>query len=234
MKRVVMAAALLLLTVSPSRAAPLCTTDTLAAYLALAGGCEVAGLEVSGFSSIPVGGVGVAIDPTTIAVVPLLAPAPGLRFQLGPSGIAATGGQLFEALIGYIATGAISGNRLAIEGSNVTPDGAVSAAEDKCLDGMFDPSGPTGCTGSHRTLTAADLGFVAALSDAATFTPVSFVHVLTYIAVDGGAVGAASLAAVTNEFTTGTPSTAVPEPTSLVLTLVGLGALQISRHRRRR
>ena len=94
-------------------------------------------------------------------------------------------------------------NTLSMSGSSVTPDGAVTAVEDKCGGGTFggsDPSAP--CSGTLiGPLIVFDIGTIADLTETTSdFAMTSFFDVFTEIAVDGGLDGSASLGTVTTEF----------------------------------
>jgi hypothetical protein len=201
-----------------AEAAP-CAADTLAGYVALgAGGCEIGSTSFQSFGVLEVPFGALEIDPADVLVTPLVDDPlrPGLSFVLAA---AATANELLEVLVAYqVAAPLLRGAEVALDGSSVSGDGAVTAIEDVCIGGVFDPDGPTGCTGLDEALIAFDVGFDAEPSVTLLFEDASLLAVVKDIAVDGGLEGAASLAGVTNRFL-------VPEPATALLLAVGLAAL---------
>jgi hypothetical protein len=218
-------AMLALLWPATAEAAP-CAPGTLASYVALgAGGCTVgfASFEAFGVLAVPFGATPIA--PEDVFVTPV-APDPSrarLEFQLDAE---ASAGELLEILIGYTVSAPllVAHARLALEGTSVTQDGVVTAVEDLCLAGSFDPGGPTGCTGFPLVMIAFDIGVDQDLLETLAFAPVGSLAVVKDIAVDGGLTGAAALVAASNEFV-------APEPAAALLVAAGL--LGLARRRRR-
>jgi hypothetical protein len=197
----------------------------LSSFIALGStGCTVGGNQFANFTTLGVSTGATPISPNNITVNLLNGPSgPGLVFQLN---LSAGPGQVFETLIAYQVTGApLIGNTLSITGASATGDGAVTAVEDKCLNGTFG-SGVSGCTGTPRTLIVFATEFDSLLSDQLTFGAVPRISVVTDIVIDGGPVGTAALSgSVTNQFRTGA-NQPVPEPATLLLFGSGLYALR--------
>jgi hypothetical protein len=206
----------------PTSAAP-CASDTLASYVALgASGCEIGGANFHDFGTLDVPFGSAPVDPGAVLVTPLTGnPAlPGLRFELE---LEASAGEILEILIGYqVSAPKLSLARLGLEGSSVAGDGAVTGIEDLCLDGIFDPGGPTGCTGDPLLLLVFDVDVDEDLVDQLAFAPVSSLAVVKDLAVDGGLEGAAELVSASNHFR-------LPEPGRALLCAAAALALGLRR-----
>jgi MYXO-CTERM domain-containing protein len=234
MRRLVVLAFVLLQWVfaSSSFAAP-CVSAPLSTYTAGGFSCSIGSLDFSSFNLVatigdPFGSI--TINPVTVAPNQF-----GLQFVVNQT--AATL-DLFEQLIGYRVTGIgtlINRSSVFLTGSSTTGDAAVTAAEQLCLGGVFAaPDKVSGCTGTELvpSLAAIDtLGFLD--SDQRDLLPgVSFLSVVSDIAVDGGTDGAGHLDSATNLFrAAAVPVAVVDEPSSGALAL--LAALLVFAKRRR-
>ena len=218
------------LTASAGPVAP-CGSGTLTSFIALgATGCTVGGAQFSNFTVLSGQSFATPISPDAITVNVIDgASGPSLVFLLN---VTAGPGDLLEAIFGYQVTGAsLVGNALSMSGPTVTGDGAITAVEDKCLNGTF-ASDVTGCSGTPATLIVFSVDGDSFLSDQLTFPGVPLISVVTDITIDGGLSGTATLnGSVTNEFTTGSGPQPVPEPTSLLLLGSGIYVLNYLRRR---
>jgi hypothetical protein len=235
MRRLMLGTLMALAVPSLLQAAPICVSGSLAEYIALGpGGCTVGGALFADFDASVVDPAATPILPGEVSVSPLLSGTSlGLTFSLTSS---VGAGEFEDLLIHYALSGmglSFVSNTLSMSGSSVTPDGAVTAVEDKCGGGTFggsDPSAP--CSGTLiGPLIVFDIGTIADLTETTSdFAMTSFFDVFTEIAVDGGLDGSASLGMVTTEF--GFVPTVIPEPTSMLL--LGSGLVAALRRRKRR
>ncbi len=212
-------------------AAPICVTDTLSNYVALAsGGCMVGTTVLANFSSLPLPTGSIQIPLSAIQVTPLnVVGNPGLQFGINAS---ARSGGAQEAVFGYnVFAGAITGASLTSTGFSATGSGAAFAAKDLCLGGNFAGNTIAGCSsGSTRSLSNVVTAGFTQLTDSTTFPSVSSLRVIDDIAADPGGNGTAAIAGtVTNNFTaTGAP---VPEPATVLLLSAGFCGLVFLRRR---
>ena len=236
MRRLMLGTLMALALPTLTQAAPICVSGSLADFIALgSGGCMVGDALFADFGASVVSPAATPILPEDVIVSPLLSGTSlGLAFSLtsavGP-------GEFEDLLIRYELSGLgllFVSNTLSMSGSSVTPDGAVTAVEEKCGGGVFGGSDPsTPCSGTLiGPLIVFDIGTIADLTETTPdFALTSFSDVFTEIAVDGGLSGSASLGTVTNEFEFA-PTQVVPEPTSVLL--LGSGMIAVLRRRRRR
>lgn len=207
---------------APLAAANPCVSGTLQDFIDLAAGCEIGSTVFAGFVVLPGLPAATAIDPNLIEVAPGGSVAePALVFAFN---VSSAPGDLYEAFFHYsVAAGAgvaLNGASVALGGASASGDGAVTAVQDLCLDGVFPGGVPPGCTGTALTLIAfaidADAG-----NDSALFANASMIDVFVDFVVDGALDGAATLGSGTSQYMT-TASTPVPEPPTLALALLAL------------
>lgn len=222
--------AMALLGLAPLAAATPCVSGSLQDYINLAAGCDIGGVTFSGFAVAPGQAAATPIDPNLIVVTPGSASDPGFAFAIG---VVAGAGELFEAFFHYqmlAAPGAeITGASLALGASSATGDGVVTAVQDLCLGGTFDPTQPVGCTGTALSLIALEAEGIS-LGDSALFAGVSVIDVFMDFVVDGGLFGSATLGSGTTQSGT-TGGNPVAEPSTLALTLLALALAARTRRR---
>jgi hypothetical protein len=207
-------------------AAPICVVGTLVDYISLgSAGCALGSATLSDFSAAASPAGGTLIAPASITVTPTaLGNGHQLEFGLGAF---AGPNDLFGVLIGYTSTGFEPEQaNLLLAGSAATPPvdpldtgGVVAVIEDLCLGGMFAPF--PACTGSPASQIVLHDALGAIPASSLLFGPVgSFFDVFVDITVDGGTGGTASLTGpVTVQ--------AVPEPATVALFTMALGAIGI-------
>ena len=189
MKRACLAVLMCWLLPNAASAAP-CIPGSLADYIALGGsGCSVGTALFSNFTSLPLQGGATQIADAATLVNPVgVALQPGLRFDVNSQAVAS---EFLQLVIGYSVSGAsFIGNQNSLTGSVVTPDGAVTATETKCLGQVFVLGS---CSGTQVSSVAFDLGFTSSLAESLSFAPTTLIGVVVDIAVDGGPFGSASL-----------------------------------------
>lgn len=212
---------------SAASSAPFCMTGSLDDYLSLgADGCMVGSSTFSNFWTLSPPTTGDPILTNSVSVMPIGSSLnPGLTFGLG---VSAGANQNRQLVLGFIVSGPpfIGASNL-ISGYSATGDGVVTATENLCIGGTFDPGTLNNCSGSSDTLVAAATASFAVPADFRPFGAAALIGVVTNIGVDGGTAGTASLSSVTHQFT------AVPEPGTILCCVAGLAALGVIRRFRR-
>jgi hypothetical protein len=214
---------------APAFASP-CIVGSLASYVALGnGGCNIGDAQFYNFVDLPLQGGAFVIPDTNVLVNPVDSMNPGFRFDVNGH---APAGDIFERVIGYSLSGpGFLGSQLALTGSDVSGDGAVTVLEKGCLGAAFGAG--QFCSGIDAPLGAFDLGpFGQQLNDSTSFARTTLLGTIVDITVDGGTGGAAGLTSATTRFTAAPVSSSVPEPATLTLLALGLVA-GIGRQRRR-
>ena len=219
--------ALVFLSGSVARGAPLCVSDTLGGYISLgAAGCQVGGATFSGFAMLaPITG---ATPISNVTISPYQASnVVGFDFQING---AAVSGDLLQAIFGFQVTGnSIVADSLSVSGVSSTGAGFITDIQDYCLGGSFPPNDVTGCGGTAGTLVVVDNG-----GDQASFGGVSLVGVVNDFTLDAGSGGGATGGLVSQRFTLA--ASAVPEPQTWMLlssALMGLGVVRVVRNGKR-
>jgi hypothetical protein len=223
-RRLVLAAIIIVVLETGAFAVP-AVPGTLQDYIDLgSGGATIGSVLFADFTLLELPTGATPILPQNILVTPISSPSnPGFLISVNQT---AAAGELFEVLIGYNVSGtSFAGNTLSMEGSSVTPDGAVTGVEDLWLGEPFDLN----LAGSTETLIVFDIGILADTSEQLSFAPVNLIGVVTDIAVDGGLAGTGALGSVTNQFQVN----AVPEPATMTLVTLGLCGLGAFKARKR-
>ena len=203
-----------------------CVPDSLASYIGLGStGCQIGTSTFFDFSSGPSFFGGVAINPSTISVIPVLT---GLGFDFVLVPIAAGPGEVHGVAIGYSVSGfQFIQAQLSMTGSTATGDGVVTVIEDLCLEGTF-VTNPGNCSNPPPVSLVIAQDSLGPTGPDVTLLPpgTSFFDVFTDITIDGGLIGTASVTTVRNQF-------AVPEPSTFLLLSSGLVTLSMARARMR-
>jgi hypothetical protein len=223
--RAVLAAAVLFLLPVHSTAAPLCSSNTLAGYIAL-GSCSIDSITFSNFglvTPLPTGATAIPANQITVTPFNTLS---GVGFSFGFD-VGSNTFDLNEILFGYQVSGAfLTGASLGLAGASATDDGVVTGVQDVCVGGTFAPGSVLGCSGLPRSNVVFAIDGDQQLSSTLLVANASLLGIVNDIAIDGGTGGSAALrGSVTNSF-----AAAVPEPTTLVL--VGSGIVLLVRRRR--
>ena len=204
--------------------AALCTTGSLASYIALgSGGCTIGSDTLSNFVFEPGLNGGTAISPNAVTIMPLGGSLdPGITTTVQQS----AAGNIFEAIFTYRISGAKFKNEtFTLGGSSETGSGAVSGLQNDCASGVFGPGGVSGCSGVKGTLLTLD-GIQN--QDVGTFNLPSFLTITDDVTIDGTG-GTASAGTLTDRFS------AVPEPASITfiaLALIVASGLLLGRGRK--
>jgi hypothetical protein len=205
-----------------SAAAIPCAPGTLQSYIDLgADGCSVGAAQLQGFTSVPGQSFATPVDPTLVQVTPggsALAPALLLSYQ-----VSAAPGELLESFFRFqVSVADLVGAGLAMAGAAASGDGAVTATQEICADGLFG-SLPTDCPTEPGVVILYAIEGDALLDDAASFPAAALADLFVDVVVDGAAEGSASLGSVTISLAL------VPEPASALLLALGLVPLGLRR-----
>lgn len=194
-------------------AAPTCTNGTLASYIGLgSGGCTIGANTLYDFQTVS-GTAGATEIPTKdVAIAPLGGSLnPGFTATVVQS--ASTNTEL-ETIFTYRISGSpYVSDSITLAGSSQTVDGAVTDIQNFCAGGTFGPDGVTGCTGSAGSLLTLN---GTQNQDSTSLGPAGLLSVTDDFTLDGGLAGSASGGTITDRFS------AVPEPLSYLLTILGL------------
>jgi len=193
-------------------ATPVCSTQSLAGYIALgAGGCTIGADTVASFMTLT--GFATPINTASITVTPSGGTFnPELTFSVSQ---AVSGGTVDEAIFNYTISGpAYTTDVINLSGSSETVDGAVTDTQNYCVGGHFGPDGVDGCTGSTSGALVAVDG--AQQSDNTSFANPHSLNITDDFVLDSGTAGTASGGTFSDQFT------AVPEPGVFLLTGTGL------------
>lgn len=206
MKKTLLSIAMVLASVAVASAAPVCTSGTLADYVALgSGGCTIGDKLFSNFSYASTAGGGAsAVAANQVAVSPLVSALdPGILFSSG--GWTAFNGQFVDSSIAFDVT--VLDPAFSLVGAELTIAGSKAGSSLGTVGETIVPPGGAGMT--------AILGINN--HDTISFGPVSKIHVLKDILVvaQPGAGNFASISAVSQRFNqTGSD---VPEPGTMAL-----------------
>lgn len=202
-----------------------CLQGSLQSYVDLEpAGCELGAVSFSNFSIVPGLSFASVLDPTLVQVTPGgSSDSPNLLFSLNSSALT---GELFQSIFRFNAVGGLLGFPvITLNSPAATGDGVVTGILDVCSGGSFQGDPPVGCT---------DPASAVAFYTANGSTPREFVNgtfssffdVFVDLTVDGGLQGTAFLPSATVGLS------AVPEPSAMILTAMGLAAVGVLRRRR--
>jgi hypothetical protein len=220
MRKYLLAFGLLLTMSVPSQAAP-CLPGSLADYVALgSGGCTLGQATVADFTASVLALGAQAILPEDVTVTPV-----GRGFDFGVSQIAGAS-EIFDILIRFSISALMSNlNVLSMNGASASGDGVVVAVGDTCAGGTFAGANPAApCSGTAATAIALQDAIGLISPGTAAFPSSSFFDVFVQLTIDGGLAGTAALdGSVRTVF--------VPEPSTLLVMAVGLGAVLARRRK---
>jgi len=203
-----------------------CTLGTLDDYIGLgSGGCSIGSYTLADFTAIPPLLVGsTEIDPTAVSITPIPLSAPFIGLQVDTD-VSADVGDFFATFFRFRIDGTLFGADLSLTPGRVAGDGLILGIVDLCADGTFDPTGPTGCTGTPESLIVGEIPDFLFSPDFDNI-PASFFDVFVELSVDGGVSGSAASGSLSLRFDTG-----IPEPSSLLLMAAGLMSIAFFRRR---
>ncbi len=217
MKQYAIFAALTLGVTSLASAAPVCTSGSLASFIALgSGGCMIGTNTLSGFQALPGLGGATVISPSNITITPIGGTTnPGITAM---TNLTATTGQIFDALITYMLSGNLyTSDSINLTNATASGNGAVTDIQNFCAGGTFGPNGVSGCTGTAGSLLV--LGGPGTNTNQTNLSPVGKLTITHNFTVDSGGNGSASGATVTDQFAA---TSSIPEPATYVLAGLGL------------
>jgi hypothetical protein len=212
----------------------LCTTDSLASYIALgSAGCTIGADTFASFTIITPGTAGAtAIDPSVVTVTPSGGTTdPTLTFS---TTLTASAGQLLEAFFNYTAAAAsFTSDTLNLSPATETVLGAVTDIQNYCFGGNFGPDGVDGCGGASGTLLGLD-GIQN--TDSTTIPGATTLGITDDFTLDSGPAGTGGTAAggtFADQFTANATSSSTPEPGALLLTALGFSLAALRQIRRK-
>jgi hypothetical protein len=206
-------------------AAPICSSGTLADFIALGSpGCMIGTNTLFDFKALSGISRATLISSSSITVNPAGASTnPSLTAQVTAT---AGPGNLLEAIFTYKISGnSYTGETITLANASASSDGAVTDIQNICRGGSFGVTGVTGCSGTPGNLLLLGTG-----SDAAAFPSVALLNITDDITLDGGLMGSASGATVTGAFTA-TPTSAIPEPATYLLSALGIAVTALRKLR---
>ena len=206
-------------------ATPVCSTGTLAAYVALGStGCSIGTATVASFATLSGTNGATAINTHAVTVTPGGGTTdPELTFSVS---LMATDSTLLESIFTYMISGpAFTSDTITLSGSSEDGNGGVSDIQNYCIGGSFGPDGVTGCNGSTSgTLLTLD-GIQN--TDFTSIASLSSLSITDDFVLDGGGLGSASGGTFDDQYAA-TSTSPVPEPGAILLTATGL-ALSVFR-----
>jgi hypothetical protein len=234
-KRILCAAGILVCAIPTfASVAPVCENGTLQDYVNLGStGCSDGTVLFSNFAIEPVPQGAMPLDPSTFQLVPITyllgSGPPGLGvFQ---TQITAGPNETWDLLLHFDAI-PISGASVINSASAgiigfAFSNSTYSAALDLCAGGSFADGTPTGCSGNFASAEAFVSPTLSLLSDSTSFPGAGSADAFfDFREVSGPQVSSLSFDA---QFTVST----APEPATIPLVAVGLGAMVLYRERRR-
>jgi hypothetical protein len=212
----------------------LCTTESLASYIALgSAGCAIGSDTFASFTIISPGTAGATtIDPSVVAVTPSGSTTdPALTFS---TNLTAISGQLLEAFFNYTVAGAaFTSDTLNLSAATEAVDGAITDIQNYCFGGNFGPDGVDGCNTTNGALLGLD---GAQNTDSTTIAGATTLGITDDFTIDGGPPNdpgsAATGGTFADQFTANATSSPTPEPGALLLTAFGLSLAALRKIRR--
>jgi hypothetical protein len=228
MKRILCSMVLAVLSLLGSRAsAAPCAVGTLADYTSLgAAGCTIGNVTFTSFGLLT---TPTAASNFSVVLTPYLVGG-NVGFEFTSS--ATADATLLDDVIGYRATGtalSFTGADLALIGSEASGDGSVTAINNFCFSGSY--SGALLCSSGMEGPALLTLGGFQDTDGAAFAGLFTSIGIATDLGLDGGSDFSASLGTARSTLRFVPTVTAVPEPTTYALLVIGAVALLARRRR---